>query len=118
MSSSALLESIENLEQEINKFAQVGESYEELSSLIEEIPNILKYEQLILCHRKKYEELKEIVKKNKTMVKTIQCKLKSMPVSLKPKKFGDSNEQEGKIFKINLKPVIIKFGYRFLRRIK
>ena len=102
MSSSALLESIEILEQEIDKFAQVGESYEELSSLIEEIPNILKCEQLILYHRKKYEELKEIVKKNKTMVKTIQCKLKSLPASSKPEKFGDSNEQEGKIFKINL----------------
>ena len=104
MSSSTLLESIEKLEQEVNKFSQVAENYEELSNLIEEIPNILKYEQLISYHKKKYEELKEIVKKNKNLAKSVQFKLKNMPTSSKTLKV---NENDGKIFMINLKKLQI-----------
>ena len=107
MSSRTLLESIENLEQEVNKFSQIAENYEELSNLIEEIPNILKFEQLITYHKKKYEELKEIVKKNKILAKSVQYKLKNMPISSKTLKVNENDGTDGKIFMINLKKLQI-----------
>jgi uncharacterized coiled-coil protein SlyX len=70
------LETLEKCEQEAAELHKEANFYEEISFLISNIPNLLKAEQLLVSHKKKFEELRQIVMQNQKSLKQIESNLK------------------------------------------
>ena len=72
MSEPSLQDILEPLEINIKELAEEAKFYEKLKNLAKSIPNILKHEQLISNYKKKTLELKELLKTNKMLIKTVK----------------------------------------------